>query len=72
MTVKGAYYSKYARHIYQQRRSDYLEERHLKLYAYEIKYRKKKKVTAPKALLDAYPKAEFTVIRPDDYFEFVS
>ena len=68
---KSAFYDKYFWRTYQQQEIDYLEERNQKLHAYEKKW-KKEKVAAPKAFLDTYPDAEFTVIDQDNYFEFVS
>ena len=50
---------------------DYIEERNGKLYAYEFKWNKKKKTKIPSSFAQAYPDAEWKVITPDNYEEFI-
>jgi predicted AAA+ superfamily ATPase len=50
---------------------DYLEEYGGNLYAYEFKYNPKAKSRVPKAFSARYPNADYKVISPDNYFEFI-
>lgn len=55
----------------QQQEIDYLEEREGKLYAYEFKWKKKKKLTFPKTFTRAYPDSEVQGIDTENYDEFL-
>lgn len=50
---------------------DYIEEKNLKLNAYEFKWNKNKKTKVPKTFKDNYPDASFTLINPLNYQEFI-
>ena len=50
---------------------DWIEERDGGLFAYEIKYAKKKRVRPPKAWVEAYPSSEYHLITRDNFGEFV-
>ena len=54
-----------------QKEVDWVEEREGKLEGYEYKWSVKKKTQAPAEFLKAYPKAQFTVITPENYLDFV-
>jgi len=54
-----------------QQEIDYVEERDGKLYAYEFKWRVKKKVHFPKAFLEAYPGSSTEVVNSENYQMFV-
>ncbi len=54
-----------------QQKIDYLEERDGKLYAYEIKWNKNKKVSLSKSFSNSYPEHEFAVVHPGNYEEFI-
>ncbi len=41
------------------------------MFAYEIKYAKKKRVRPPKAWVEAYPSSEYHLITRDNFEEFV-
>ncbi|MDI6768681.1 MAG: ATP-binding protein [Anaerolineales bacterium] len=56
---------------YGQQEIDLVEERDGKLFGYEFKWSLTKAVTPPKNWISAYPEAEFKVVHPDDYLEFV-
>jgi len=56
---------------YDQKEIDFVEERAGKLFAYEIKW-KKKTLKAPKLWTDAYPNSTFDVIHPENYLEFIA
>ena len=56
---------------YNQQEIDIVEERGGKLFGYECKWSAKKKVTPPSLWLETYPKANFTVITPDNYLDFI-
>jgi uncharacterized protein len=55
---------------YDQQEVDLLEERDGGLFAYEFKW-KSKKVRPPKAWSAAYPDAQFSVITPDNYLDWI-
>lgn len=50
---------------------DLVEEREGRLFGYECKWSSKKAVSAPRSWLGAYPEAEFAVITPENYLDFV-
>jgi predicted AAA+ superfamily ATPase len=56
---------------YEQQEIDLVEERDGKLFGYEFKWSQAKPVSAPKHWLGAYPGAEFKVLHPDNYFDFI-
>lgn len=66
----GLYANNYFWRTWDKKEIDWLEERDGKLFGYEFKYGAKK-VKMPKEFAAAYPKAEFQVIRPDNYGDFV-
>jgi predicted AAA+ superfamily ATPase len=51
---------------------DIVEESDGKLNGYEIKWSEKKGVKSPPDWLGTYPNAEFTVITPDNYLDFIT
>jgi predicted AAA+ superfamily ATPase len=57
---------------YTQQEIDLLEEREGNLFAYEFKWSARKPVAAPAAFRAAYPRAEFSVVTPENYLEFVA
>ena len=48
-----------------------MEERGGKLYGYEFKWSWNKPVAAPKNWLSTYPNAEYEVITPENYQDFI-
>jgi len=70
-----AYASLYANdyfwRTYNQQEIDLVEERDGNLFGYEFKWSLTKAVIPPKNWISAYPEAEFKVVYPDDYLEFV-
>lgn len=67
-----AYTRQYFWRTHQQQEIDYLEEKNLKLFAFEFKWNKKKtRKKAPKAFCDAYPNTPFKIITPNNYQEFI-
>ena len=50
---------------------DLVEEREGRLFGYECKWSTKKAITAPRSWRGAYPEAEFSVITPETYQDFV-
>ena len=72
---KRAYHSIYANSYFwrtwDQKEIDLIEEREGKLYGFEFKWKEDKKVTAPKEFLQSYKEAEFSVIHPKNYLEFI-
>ncbi len=50
---------------------DLVEEREGRLFGYECKWSTKKAVAAPRSWRGAYPEAEFSVITPETYQDFV-
>lgn len=54
-----------------QQEIDYIEDRNDKLYAFEIKWNKNKKVFLSKSFENAYPNCEFELINSDNYENFI-
>lgn len=57
---------------YDQQEIDWVEDRGGQLYGYEFKWNASKKVKAPGGWTKAYPNAEFKVINPDNYSEWLN
>jgi len=57
---------------YDQQEIDWVEDRGGKLYGYEFKWNANKKVKAPGGWKKAYPHADFQVIHPDNYADWLS
>lgn len=56
---------------YDQQEIDWVEEREGKLFGYEIKWNNKSKSKPPKQWISTYPEANYTLINPDNYLEFI-
>ncbi len=56
---------------YDQQEIDWVEERGGKLYGYEFKWNPRKKVKVPGGWQNGYEEAEFEVITPDNYLEWI-
>jgi len=56
---------------YDQQEIDWVEDRGGQLYGYEFKWNANKKAKAPGGWSKAYPNAEFMVINPDNYSEWL-
>lgn len=56
---------------YDQQEIDLVEEREGKLFGYECKWSSKRPVPPPKSWSSTYQNAEFAVVTPDNYLEFV-
>ena len=56
---------------YDQQEIDLLEEDNKKISAFEFKYSTKKHPKAPIAFANAYPKAKFKVINPNNYLDYI-
>jgi predicted AAA+ superfamily ATPase len=70
-TYAPLYANVYFWRTYDQQEIDVVEEREGKLFGYECKWSPKKRIAPPKSWSAAYPDAEFFVITPDNYFDFV-
>ncbi len=70
-TYKRIYANQYFWRTWDQKEIDLVEERDGKLYGYEIKWNTRKKVKPPKLWLESYPEAEFKIISPENYLDFV-
>lgn len=68
---KGFYGHHYFWRNQSQAEIDLIEEVDGKLYAYEFKWNTKKQVKPPSNFIQNYPEAEFKVITPDNYHEFL-
>jgi len=72
---RRAYFLLYANtyfwRTYDQQEIDLVEEHQGKLYGYECKWSPRKPPRPPKSWLKAYPEAEFEVITPDNYLDFI-
>ncbi len=56
---------------YDQQEIDFIEEREGRLFGYECKWSPKRSVSPPRSWTNAYPDADFTVITPESYQDFV-
>lgn len=56
---------------YDQQEIDLVEERDGQLFGYEFKWSAQKRVTVPRVWVEAYPTAEFALITPENYLEFI-
>ncbi len=65
----GIYSAFYFWRTYEGQEIDLIEEYGGKLFAYEFKWAKSKKIKAPKNWVNNYPDAEFKVITKDDYLD---
>ncbi len=68
---KNIYASQYFWRTYDRKEIDLVEERDGKLFGYEFKWNTKKKIKAPKSWLESYSNAEFKVITPENYLDFI-
>jgi predicted AAA+ superfamily ATPase len=69
---KAIYANAYFWRTYDQQEIDLVEEREGKLFGYECKWSPRKAVSAPRSWLSGYADAEFTVITPENYLEFLT
>ncbi len=67
----GMIVNNYFWRTYYQQEIDWIEERTGDLFAYEMKWKDHKKVKAPSAWKEAYPKSKFSVITQDNYLDFI-
>ncbi len=67
----GMIVNNYFWRTYDQQEIDWVEERGGKLYGYEFKWNTRKQPSAPKGWQSNYPEAEFTVISPDNYADWI-
>ena len=61
------YTNQYFWRTHAQQEIDYLEERDGKIYAFEIKWNRRAKVTFPGSFLTSYPEVETITITPDNF-----
>ena len=57
---------------YDQQEIDWVEDRGGQLYGYEFKWNARKRTKAPGGWTKNYPEAQFEVINPDNYWEWLS
>ena len=70
-TYAAIYANIYFWRTYDQQEIDLVEERDGNLFGYECKWSSKKAGAAPRSWAATYPEAEFAVITPDSYQDFV-
>jgi predicted AAA+ superfamily ATPase len=70
-TYAGIPANMYFWRTYDQQEIDLVEEREGRLFGYECKWSPKKPVAAPRSWLETYREAEFSVIHPKNYLDFV-
>ncbi len=74
--VKKQHYHKlkatnYFWRTYDQQELDWVEINHDEISAYEFKWNERKKIKAPASFAKAYPDADFSVINPNNYLDFI-
>jgi len=70
-TYAGIPANMYFWRTYDQQEIDLVEEREGRLFGYECKWSPRKLISAPRIWVEAYPEAEFSVIHPRNYQDFV-
>lgn len=68
----GMLVNNYFWRTYEQQEIDWIEDRGGKLHAYEVKWNSNKKIKPPASWKEAYPKAGFEVITPNNYLDWIS
>jgi len=63
--------SRYFWRTYNQKEIDIVEEREGKLFGYECKWSSNKKTKAPKEWSEGYPQADYQIINPKNYIDFI-
>ena len=71
-TYTPIYANNYFWRTYQQQEIDLVEEREGNLFAFKMKWSPKKASSAPKLWLETYPQAEYTIITPENYQDFIA
>jgi uncharacterized protein len=71
-TYTSLYANTYFWRTYDQQEIDLVEDRDGKLYGYECKWSATKKEAPPRSWKAAYPEADFSVINPRNYLDFVA
>lgn len=71
-SYRGMLVNNYFWRTYEQQEIDWIEDKGGRLYAYELKWNSTKKIKAPSAWLQAYPKAKFEVINKDNYLDWIT
>lgn len=71
LTYTGTPLPLYFWRTYTQKEIDWVEDRDGKIFGYECKWSPKKKVRAPKEWTQAYPKAEFTTVTPENGYDLI-
>ena len=65
------YSNNYFWRTYDKKEIDWVEERDGKLFGFEIKWKERKKVKAPKDWLETYRNASFKIINQENYLDFI-
>jgi predicted AAA+ superfamily ATPase len=70
-TYQPMYANTYFWRLYQQQEIDLIEDYDGKLHGIEFKWSKSKNIPPPPRWVETYPNADFRVIHPDNYLEFL-
>lgn len=68
----GMIVNNYFWRTYDQQEIDWVEERGGKLYGYEFKWNPKKRPNEPRGWKNNYPNAEYEIINPDNYLNWIN
>ena len=68
---RSIYANTYFWRTYQQQEIDLVEEREGKLFGYEAKWSPQKRNIPPRQWIDAYPEAEYALVHPENYLDFI-
>ncbi|MFZ3069836.1 MAG: ATP-binding protein [Anaerolineaceae bacterium] len=71
-TYSGLSANAYFWRTYDQKEIDLVEEREGRLHGYEVKWTRSKSLAPTKLWLETYPNAEYSVINPDNYLDFIT
>lgn len=68
---KSIYANTYFWRTYKQQEIDLVEEREGKLFGYEAKWSSQKRGVPPRQWKEAYPEAEYALVYPENYLDFI-
>ncbi len=72
LSYTRSYASHYFWRTHRKQEIDWIEEKDGQLFAYEFKWNTKKAVKPPSAWVRGYPNANYQVITPDNYLDFIT
>jgi len=72
LSYTRSYASHYFWRTHRKQEIDWIEEKDGKLFAYEFKWNTNKTIKPPSAWVKGYPKADYQIITPSNYIDFIT